>query len=207
MRSALPSAVSCEGKQGNPSLSPAYFRTACRFPQKSAKTVHKRRFAFAGLVFTRCGAFSLPHGATQGLTRRSHLHRRSLGFVIGFRQIHFLSGEAAVENLTAAFLAAVIGAERFVGRNGKIMQRVGLPLVIRAVANTDPPFVQIKFEQRSDSVVCMDICTDLAKVFKADRIRFNKSGGEGFGGWRTAHHGHTDGIGMPPASGRGSSRL
>ena len=103
------------------------------------------------------------------------------GFVIGFRQLHFLSGEAAVENLTAAFLAAVIGAERFVGRNGKIMQRVGLPLVICAVVNTDPAFVQIKFEQRSDSVVCMDIRTDLAEIFKADGIRFNKSVGECFG--------------------------
>ena len=62
------------------------------------------------------------------------------------------------------------------------MQRVGLPLVIRAVANTDPPFVQIKFEQRSDSVIRMDIRTDLAEIFKADGIRFNKSIGEGFGG-------------------------
>lgn len=62
------------------------------------------------------------------------------------------------------------------------MQRVGLPLVIRAVVNTDPTFVQIKFEQRSDSVVCMDIRTDLAEVFKVDGIRFNKSVGEGFGG-------------------------
>ena len=62
------------------------------------------------------------------------------------------------------------------------MQRVGLPLVIRAVVNTDPTFVQIKFEQCSDSVIRMDIRTDLAEIFKADRIRFNKSIGEGFGG-------------------------
>ena len=61
------------------------------------------------------------------------------------------------------------------------MQRVGLPLVIRAVTNTDPPFVQIKFEQRSDSVIRMDIRTDLDEVFKADGIRFNKSVGECFG--------------------------
>ena len=61
------------------------------------------------------------------------------------------------------------------------MQRICLPFVIRAVVNTDPTFVQIKFEQCSDSVVCMDIRTDLAEVFKADRIRFNKSVGEGFG--------------------------
>ena len=62
------------------------------------------------------------------------------------------------------------------------MQRVGLPLVIRAVVNTDPTFVQIKFEQRSDSIIRMDIRTDLAEVFKADGIRFNKSGSKGFRG-------------------------
>ena len=62
------------------------------------------------------------------------------------------------------------------------MQRVGLPLVIRAVVNTDPTFVQIKFEQCSDSVIRMDIRTDLAEIFKVDGIRFNKSVGECFGG-------------------------
>ena len=61
------------------------------------------------------------------------------------------------------------------------MQRVGLPFVICAVMNADPPLVQIKFEQRSDSVIRMDIRTDLAEIFKADRLRFNKSGGECFG--------------------------
>ena len=64
------------------------------------------------------------------------------------------------------------------------MQRVGLPFVIRTVTNTDPAFVQIKFEQCSDSVIRMDIRTDLAEVFKADGICFNKSVGEGFGGSR-----------------------
>lgn len=66
MRSALPSAVSCEGKQGNPSLSPAYFRTACRFPQSRAKTVPKRLLFAAGLVFTRCEAFFLHTGRHRG---------------------------------------------------------------------------------------------------------------------------------------------
>ena len=61
------------------------------------------------------------------------------------------------------------------------MQRVNLPIVICAVMNADPTFVQIKFEQRSDSVIRMDIRTDLAEVFKADGIRFNKSIGECFG--------------------------
>ena len=77
-------------------------------------------------------------------------------FQLFLRQLHFLSSEAAVENLTAAFVTTVIGAERFISRNGKIMQRVGLPLVIRAVVNTDPTFVQIKFEQRSDSIIRID---------------------------------------------------
>ena len=61
------------------------------------------------------------------------------------------------------------------------MQRIGQPFIICAVMNADPAFVQIKFEQRSDSVVCMDIRTDLAEVLKAYGIRFNKSVGECFG--------------------------
>ena len=48
------------------------------------------------------------------------------------------------------------------------MQRVDLPIVICAVLNADPTFVQIKFEQRSDSVVRMDIRTDLAEIVEVE---------------------------------------
>ena len=40
---------SARGKQGNPSLSPAYFRTACRFPQSRAKTVPNGALPLQGL--------------------------------------------------------------------------------------------------------------------------------------------------------------
>ena len=52
------------GEQGNPSLSPAYFRTACRFPQKSAKTVSNRSLPLQGL----CLPVVRLHLATRGDT-------------------------------------------------------------------------------------------------------------------------------------------
>ena len=52
------------GKQGNPSLSPAYFRTACRFPQKGAKTVPNGSLSLQGL----CLPDSELHLATRGET-------------------------------------------------------------------------------------------------------------------------------------------
>ena len=55
------------GKQGNPSLSPAYFRTACRFRHKRCENRPKQRFAFAGLVFTRFVAVSRHTGRHRGL--------------------------------------------------------------------------------------------------------------------------------------------
>ena len=131
MRSALPSAVSCEGKARQP------LAFSCLFSYRLPISAQKVRKPFqTALCFRRACVYPIrscisPHGATQGLTRRSHLHHRSFGFVIGFRQIHFLSGEAAVEYLAATFLTGVIRAKRLVSRNRKIMQGVGLPFVIR----------------------------------------------------------------------------
>ena len=62
------------------------------------------------------------------------------------------------------------------------MQRVDLPIVICAAMNADPTFVQIKFEQSSDSVIQMDIRTDLFEIAEVDETCFNKGIGEGFRG-------------------------
>ena len=55
------------GKQGNPSLSPAYFRTACRFSQSRAKIAPNGSLLCRACVYPIRGYISL-HGATQGLT-------------------------------------------------------------------------------------------------------------------------------------------
>ena len=144
MRSALPSAVSRRGEAVQPLgflllifVPPVDFRKRVRKPSQTVLCLCR------ACVYPIRGFFS-PHGAKQGRTRRSHLHHRSVGFIESLvGQFQLFSRKAAVEYLTAAFLTAVIGAERFVGRNGKIMQRVGLPFVIRAVAKNDPAFLLI----------------------------------------------------------------
>ena len=52
------------GKQGNPSLSPAYFRTACRFPQKGAKTIPNGALPLQGLCLPDSGLYLATRGDT-----------------------------------------------------------------------------------------------------------------------------------------------
>ena len=52
------------GKQGNPSLSPAYFRTACRFPQKGAKTATNGSWHSQGVCLPAIGLYLATRGGT-----------------------------------------------------------------------------------------------------------------------------------------------
>ena len=84
VRSALPSAVSRRGEAVQPLgflllifVPSADFRKRVRKPSQTALCLYR------ACVYPIRSCIS-PHGAKQGRTGRSHLHRRSLGFVIGF---------------------------------------------------------------------------------------------------------------------------
>ena len=66
MRSALPSAVSCEGKARQPLAFSCLFSYRLPISAKGCENRSKRLFAFAGLVFTRCGAVSRHTGRYRG---------------------------------------------------------------------------------------------------------------------------------------------
>ena len=67
MRSALPSAVSCEGKARQPLAFSCLFSYRLPISAKGCENRSKRLFAFAGLVFTRFGAVSCHTGRHRGV--------------------------------------------------------------------------------------------------------------------------------------------
>ena len=95
-------------------------------------------------------------------------------------RIDFFAAERSIEYLTAAILAAIIGAVCLVCRNRKIMQRVSLPFVIPAVAYTDSAFIQIEFNERGDAFVRTDIITGFFEFFQIDGIGFDECCCKGF---------------------------
>ena len=92
------------GKQGNPSLSPAYFRTACRFPQKGAKTVPNSALPLQGLCLPAVGLYLATRGGTGAYT--------AVFYISGTSGVCSISLPSKYSANTSAFFSAVSCRER-----------------------------------------------------------------------------------------------